>query len=130
MNPLSTEDTTVVATYSNRHDAEVARSLLEDRGIASFVVADEVHPPIQLTGGVRLLVLSGEAQEARQALEDAALQSRRMSAEEDVRREQDRYEGWGYSIARPAGITRWLYTTTLILLLAAMTALILFGTIA
>lgn len=48
---LSSKESTVVATYSNHQDAEMARGYLEDHDIASFVGADDVHPLFQLTEG-------------------------------------------------------------------------------
>jgi hypothetical protein len=68
---LSSEETTVVATYLARHDAEMARSFLADQGIDSFVIADDVHVPLQLTQGARLLVMRSQAQKAYDALVDA-----------------------------------------------------------
>jgi hypothetical protein len=65
---LSADETTVLGTYSNRSDAEVAKARLADREIDAVIVADDVHPPFQLTEGVELRVLEGEAERARQVL--------------------------------------------------------------
>ncbi|MCS3831268.1 hypothetical protein GGP91_003369 [Salinibacter ruber] len=67
---LSAEETPILATYSNRQDAEVAKARLADREIDAFIVADDVHPPFQLTEGVELRVLEGEADRARHVLEE------------------------------------------------------------
>lgn len=67
---LSAEETPILATYSNRQDAEVAKARLADREIDAFIVADDVHPPFQLTEGVELRVLDGEADRARHVLEE------------------------------------------------------------
>lgn len=67
------DQTTVVAVYSARHYAEMARDLLDDVGIHAFVSADDVHVPLQLTEGVRLIVLEREAKTAHDALAEAKL---------------------------------------------------------
>jgi hypothetical protein len=67
---LSAEETTILATYSNRQGAVVAKARLAEREIDAFIVADEVHPPFQLTEGVELRVLEGEADRARHVLEE------------------------------------------------------------
>jgi 2-phospho-L-lactate transferase/gluconeogenesis factor (CofD/UPF0052 family) len=67
---LSAEETPILATYSNRQDAEVAKARLADREIDAFIVADDVHPPFQLTEGVELRVLEVEADRARHVLEE------------------------------------------------------------
>ncbi|MCS4048855.1 hypothetical protein [Salinibacter ruber] len=67
---LSAEETPILATYSNRQDAEVAKARLADREIDAFIVADDVHPPFQLTEGVELRVLKEEADRARHVLEE------------------------------------------------------------
>ncbi|WP_251965036.1 hypothetical protein [Salinibacter ruber] len=67
---LSAEETPILATYSNRQDAEVVKARLADREIDAFIVADDVHPPFQLTEGVELRVLDGEADRARHVLEE------------------------------------------------------------
>lgn len=67
------EETVVVATYSSRQDAEAARGLLSDRGITSFVTADDVHPPLQITEGSRVRVLGRDLAAAREALYSAGM---------------------------------------------------------
>jgi len=62
---------TVVARFTARHDAEIARSYLADHDIDAFILADNVHVPLQFTDGVRLVVMQGEAEEAYQRLEEA-----------------------------------------------------------
>jgi len=64
----TSEETTVVAVYAARHDAEIAKSFLVDHGIDSFVVADDVHVPLQLTEGARLVVMKSQAQSAYNTL--------------------------------------------------------------
>jgi hypothetical protein len=67
---LSAEDTTILATSSNRQDAEVAKARLADREIDALIVADDVHPPFPLTEGVELRVLDREADRTRRVLEE------------------------------------------------------------
>lgn len=118
----SSEETTVVATYNARHDAEVAKSFLEDQGITSFVVADDVHPPIQLTGGVRLYVMSSEAQNARAALEDAQMVGFKAPADET-------YSGDGSDVrvGEAARLDSWIYIAGFVLIVVAIIAGLLFS---
>lgn len=63
--------TAVVARFAARHDAEIAKSYLADHGIDAFILADDVHVPLQFTDGARLVVMQSEAEEAYQRLEEA-----------------------------------------------------------
>lgn len=119
---ISSEETTVVATYNARHDAEVAKSFLEDQGIASFVVADDVHPPIQLTGGVRLYVMSSEAQIARAALEDAQMIGDKAPADETYSS-----DGADTRVGEPARLASWVYIAGFVLIVVAIIAGLLFS---
>jgi hypothetical protein len=68
------EETTILATYTTRRDAEVAREYLDDAGIRAFVQSDDaggMHPQMQRPNGVKLIGMSGSAQEARSLLETA-----------------------------------------------------------
>lgn len=65
---LSTQETEIVATYPSRQDAEVAKARLEERAVEAVIVADDVHPPLQLTEGVKLRVLEGMVDRARRIL--------------------------------------------------------------
>lgn len=98
---LSSEETVVVATYSSRHDAEIAKNFLEDQGVASFVTADDVHPPLQLTEGVKLRVMSTEAAGARKALHEADMLAGRLDPlefDESGSRSSPRFTAWAYLI--------------------------------
>ena len=77
------EETKIVAIYSTRHDAEIARSFLEDNGINAFVVADDVHVPLQLTEGARLVVMQSHAERASEALADVGLTSSGFGADQE-----------------------------------------------
>ncbi|PEN12713.1 hypothetical protein CRI94_11840 [Longibacter salinarum] len=76
---LPEEKTTVVSTFSNRQDAEIARARLAEYEIDAMIVADDVHPPFQLTEGAKLLVLDQEVDRARHVLEETS-----MSVDQDV----------------------------------------------
>ncbi|CAN5574355.1 hypothetical protein BH23BAC4_BH23BAC4_08650 [soil metagenome] len=77
------ESTVVVASYPARHYAEMAKDFLADNGIASFIVADDVHVPLQLTDGARLSVLESTAQAAYAALERAGFLPENITEDPD-----------------------------------------------
>ena len=73
---LDFQETAVIATYSSRRDAEIAREYLEDEGISAFFSADDaggMHPELQRSQGVDLLVLDAAAERAVALLEEADL---------------------------------------------------------
>ena len=75
-NPLDTEETTVLATYPTRRDAEMARDYLADADVQTFVSSDDaggMHPQMQRPHGVKLVGLRGTAQRARSLLDEADL---------------------------------------------------------
>jgi len=61
----------VLATFPSRIEAEIVVGLLKGEGIDTRVSADYgagMHPQLQLTNGVRLLVAREDAFEAREIL--------------------------------------------------------------
>ena len=61
----------VLATYDSRHEAEIARGVLEDAGIVSAIHPDDagsMEPALAFQGRVRLLVAGDEAGSARELL--------------------------------------------------------------
>lgn len=80
----SSQKTAVVATYPARHYAEMARDFLADNNIDAFVIADDVHVPLQLTEGARLLVMEAQAEAAYDALADAGLLPESISTDAAV----------------------------------------------
>ena len=65
--------TVVVRTFGYRHEAELFRSILESRGIGSFVGADDegsLHPGLGFTRGVHLYVGAGDAARAADVLDE------------------------------------------------------------
>ena len=73
---LASERSAVVATYSTRRDAEIALDRLESEGLDAFLSADDaggMHPHLQETHGVRIVVLETHVSQAVSVLEDAGL---------------------------------------------------------
>ncbi|MCH7828485.1 DUF2007 domain-containing protein [Patescibacteria group bacterium] len=62
-----------IKTYQNRMEAELAKGLLESKGVKAMVSADDAggaHPALLwATGGVRLLVKKKDIQKAIKVLE-------------------------------------------------------------
>ncbi|HWN10261.1 MAG TPA: DUF2007 domain-containing protein [Pyrinomonadaceae bacterium] len=66
-----TEEPVAIMTFDNEAEAEMARAMLEDAGVRSFVSKDDaggMEPQLQLTGGVRLMVSNSNAEQAREIL--------------------------------------------------------------
>lgn len=72
-------DTVVVATYLNRHEAELARGYLEDAGIGSVLTVDDgggaFGAPLTfaLSSFATVRVRAEDAEPAREVLEAAGL---------------------------------------------------------
>lgn len=67
-----TDRTTVVKTYSNTAEAEMARDRLDEAGIDAFLRKDDaggMHPQMQLTQGVKLIVHERDVDEADDLLQ-------------------------------------------------------------
>jgi hypothetical protein len=76
MNDLASEETVIVATYTARRGAEMARDHLDRQGIDAFIRADDaggMHPQLQRPHGVELVVLDREGERAAAFLESAGL---------------------------------------------------------
>lgn len=64
--------TTVVKTYGNTAEAEMARDRLEEAGIDAFLRKDDaggMHPQMQLTQGVKLIVHERDVDQADDLLQ-------------------------------------------------------------
>jgi len=75
-NAYDTEQTVVVATYSSRRNAEIARDYLIAADIQAFVSADDaggMYPQMQRPHGVKVLTLGSTAERAYAELEGADL---------------------------------------------------------
>jgi hypothetical protein len=71
-------DLVVVATFSNRIEAEAARTALEAAGIEAFVRSDDaggVQPGLWRSNPVELIVREEDAEQAHDILEREAKQS-------------------------------------------------------
>ena len=67
-----------VQTFFSRHEAELARSLLDSQGIPAWVSSDDyggLHPALAFTRGVRLMVFPTDLNEALEVLEQQELTS-------------------------------------------------------
>jgi hypothetical protein len=63
--------TTIVATFRYRHEAELAKQILSDFGIESILLADDsggMRPELLMMRPIRLAVLAGDEQRAREVL--------------------------------------------------------------
>jgi hypothetical protein len=63
-----------IATFGLRHEAEIARAVLDSAGIESSVVADDeggLNPGFYRTYGIRLIVGADDAEDAAALLDDA-----------------------------------------------------------
>jgi hypothetical protein len=69
---VNDENSVVAKTFPNEFEAERAKGILEENGIESFVQRDDaggMEPPLQLTEGVKLIVLEEDLQRAKEILE-------------------------------------------------------------
>jgi hypothetical protein len=67
------DDPTIVRTFSDRGEAEIARSLLEAEGIGAAIAADDTRgnwPQFDLSAGVQLVVEAGDVERARELLDE------------------------------------------------------------
>ena len=65
------DEPVVIKTFDNNADAELAQQMLQDAGVRAFVLKDDaggMEPHLQLTGGVRLVVGSADAERTREIL--------------------------------------------------------------
>ena len=75
-NAYDTEQTVVVATYSSRRNAEIARDYLIAADIQAFVSADDaggMYPQMQRPHGVKVMTLDRASERAYAELEGADL---------------------------------------------------------
>jgi len=67
------KDPTIVRTFADRGEAEIARSLLEAEGIVAAVPAEErggLTPPEEFLSGVQLVVEAADVDRARELLDE------------------------------------------------------------
>jgi len=78
-----------VRTFSDRGEAEIARSLLEAEGIGALISADDMGgntPPLDFSSGLQLVVSAADVGRARELLDEviseAALDAAELESEE------------------------------------------------
>jgi hypothetical protein len=67
------DDPTIVRTFSDRGEAEIARSLLETEGIPALLSADDMGgntPPLDFSRGLQLVVEAADVERARAVLDE------------------------------------------------------------
>ncbi len=67
------KDPTIVRVFSDRGEAEIARSLLEAEGIAASLTADDMGgstPPLDFSSGLQLVVDADDVERAHELLEE------------------------------------------------------------
>lgn len=67
------KDPTIVRTFADRGEAEIARSLLEAEGIAALVSADDMGgstPPLDFSSGLQLCVDAADVDRSRELLDE------------------------------------------------------------
>lgn len=66
-------DPTIVRTFSDRGEAEIARGLLEAEGIPALLTADDLGsegPGVEISTGIQLVVDAPDAERARELLDE------------------------------------------------------------
>lgn len=66
-----TDEIVEVAKYFNRVEAEVACAILRSGDLAAYLKTDDaggLHPELDFTRGIRLMVLAGDEKSARDLL--------------------------------------------------------------
>jgi hypothetical protein len=80
------DEMVVIGIYQSELEAEAARGRLEVEGIRAAVFTDDaggMFPSMQRFTGVRLVVPSGEAEQAREVLDSADERGEEEEARED-----------------------------------------------
>lgn len=122
-NARNPEETTVLATYSARRTAEMARDFLADADIQAFVSSDDaggMYPQMQRPHGVKLVSMRGTAQRARSLLDDAGLlpedDDDRAAPAPDADPAAEGWASWVYGLALFLGALAALLVLLMILL--------------
>ena len=124
------EETVILATYSNRQDAEVAKARLAEREIDALIVADDVHPSFQLTEGVVLRVLKGVADRARRVLEEETSVSVEDEVAAEISSESAQKEQGTELVFGSGGLvqaTAWTYVAAFLLMVVIILTGLLIG---
>lgn len=83
------KDPTIVRTFSDRGEAEIARAMLESEGIEASLAADDVGenlPSFDLSAGLQLVVDAADVDRAHELLDEeiseAAVDAAELESEE------------------------------------------------
>ena len=79
-------DPTIIRTFSDRGEAEIARSLLEAEGIAAAIAADDTRgnwPQFDLSAGVQLVVDAADVDRAHAVLDEEVSEAALDAAERE-----------------------------------------------
>lgn len=105
----SSDKAIVISIFPTRRDAEIARNRLESENIYAFITADDaggVHPELQMAHGVKLSVLSSNAQKAREVLseegflpEDKTADINSQSQKEGINQKETSPSKWSWYVA-------------------------------
>lgn len=83
------KDPTIVRTFSERGEAEIARAMLESEGIEASLAADDVGeniPSFDLSAGLQLVVGAADVDRAHELLDEeiseAAVDAAELESEE------------------------------------------------
>ena len=80
------KDPTIVRTFADRGEAEIARSLLEAEGIPAAVPAEDrggLTPPEEFLSGVQLVVDAADVDRARELLDEVISEETLDAAERE-----------------------------------------------
>jgi len=80
------KDPTIVRTFADRGEAEIARSLLEAEGISAAVPAEDrggLTSPEEFLSGVQLVVEAGDVERARELLDEVISEEALDAAERE-----------------------------------------------
>jgi len=69
---LDDENSVVVKTFMSEFEAEIAKGILEEEGIKCYISSDDtggMRPHLQLTLGVRLIVMEKDLRRALEILD-------------------------------------------------------------
>jgi putative signal transducing protein len=78
------KDPTIVRTFSDRGEAEIARAMLEAEGIEASVTADDVGenvPSFDLSAGLQLVVDAADVDRAHELLDEEISEAELDAAE-------------------------------------------------
>jgi Putative prokaryotic signal transducing protein len=78
------DDSKTVRVFSDRGEAEIARSLLEAEGIEASLTADDIYPTLDFSGGLGLVVAAADVERARALLDEKVSEQTLDDAERET----------------------------------------------